>query len=163
MDKKLFIILYNFAANNKIIGKAAYIGTKLSYYFFFLVYAAGAVYTIVFDSEKLMRYLLVPFLALFFNMILRKIFKRPRPFEELNTKNTIGHKPSNSFPSNHSVSALSIVFAVMYINRTAGLLLLIPAFFTGVSRVMVGVHYPADVLAGGCIGAAAGFIGFQLF
>lgn len=66
-----------------------------------------------------------------------------------------------SFPSGHAVGSMAFAFALMLIGgrsirwrwpviAVAGLLTL----GVGVSRVYLGVHYPADVLAGWCVAVA---------
>ncbi|VAV91102.1 hypothetical protein MNBD_ALPHA05-19 [hydrothermal vent metagenome] len=71
---------------------------------------------------------------------------------------------SESFPSGHSASAAAIylTFGLAIANElkqraarryTLGASLVL-VFLIGASRVFLGVHYPTDVIAGWCIGAA---------
>ena len=59
-----------------------------------------------------------------------------------------------SFPSGHTLHAVS--FTVLAVASFAELaILLIPfAVLVAASRVVLGLHYPSDVLAGGTLGAA---------
>ena len=67
----------------------------------------------------------------------------------------------HSFPSGHTVTIFTLAGVLMYYFRSlyvrAGLILI--ALLTGISRIAVGVHWPADVLAGaatGCLCAVTG-------
>jgi len=75
---------------------------------------------------------------------------RPEPFFGLAKPN------SYSFPSGHAM--LSTVFylslaILMTRNPAVRASAALPAFFIGLSRVYLGVHYPTDVLAGFAGGA----------
>ena len=60
----------------------------------------------------------------------------------------ITHHPGQAFPSDHSTAAFAIALVVLaFLSRRIGLLLLAAAALIGFSRVYVGVHYPADILA----------------
>ena len=91
---------------------------------------------------------------------LKLLFQRPRP----DLVPHLAHVDSTSFPSGHAVSS-----AVVYLTLGALLSQLVQerkqkayflgvacvlTFLVGLSRVMLGVHYPSDVLAGWSIGLA---------
>ncbi len=71
---------------------------------------------------------------------------------------------SKSFPSGHSASAAAVYFTFglaianvvkqRAIRRYALGASLVIVFLIGASRVFLGVHYPSDVIAGWCVGAA---------
>jgi len=71
---------------------------------------------------------------------------------------------SNSFPSGHAILSavtyltLGALLAELHASRWIRLYFLSLAFLivtaVGLSRIYLGVHYPTDVLAGWCIGAA---------
>lgn len=85
------------------------------------------------------------------------LIARPRPEVELTSA------PGFSFPSGHAAGAAT-VFIVVFLaflpllaRRTAlvlGVLAGVGILAVGVSRVVLGVHYPSDVLAGICLGVA---------
>ena len=58
-----------------------------------------------------------------------------------------------SFPSDHAVGAFALAFGLWLYDRTLGGALLVVATVLALSRVVVGTHYPGDVLAGAAIGA----------
>ena len=97
------------------------------------------------------------------NSILRKILNRPRPFKELGIESLIEHEDKGSCPSNHAVSAMIIAMAWCSIFPVVGAVLIVLAIFTGLSRVMTGVHYPVDVFLGWLIAIVIGCLGFFVF
>lgn len=92
--------------------------------------------------------------------IIKNLVDRPRPFiKSKRITLLIGKKePYLSFPSSHTAVVVALLVGLLMIDKFvpvpwglrlfAGLnVLLVP-----LGRIMVGVHYPADVLAGGFVG-----------
>ena len=95
--------------------------------------------------------------------LLRAAINRPRPYETLNftplfSKDTKGQ----SMPSRHCFSAAAIVAAAFTVWVPLGVAACLLAAVVAVTRVLTGVHYPSDVLAGLAFGAGAAVIGFLL-
>lgn len=64
---------------------------------------------------------------------------------------------SNSFPSGHTWAACAIsMLMVLFFGRKYWWTFLIAAAI-GYSRIYVGVHFPSDVVAGGCLGSLLAF------
>jgi undecaprenyl-diphosphatase len=92
--------------------------------------------------------------------LLKHLYGRPRP--ELVPHGSYVY--SASFPSGHSTLSaatfltLAMLIASLEPNRGTKIMVFILAFMLvlaiGVSRVYLGVHWPSDVLAGWCLGAA---------
>ncbi|OFW78206.1 MAG: hypothetical protein A2Z48_02490 [Actinobacteria bacterium RBG_19FT_COMBO_70_19] len=90
---------------------------------------------------------------------LKRVFERPRPYEAdaEGTRLLIGTPRASSWPSSHPAVLLAFVEAA---GRDAGLRPAARVALTGlagavgVSRVVVGVHYPADVAGGLLLGRA---------
>lgn len=88
---------------------------------------------------------------------LRKILNQPRPYESwsiqpLITKETSGQ----SFPSRHVFSAAVIGTVCLEVQIWLGLAILLLAVCLAILRVLGGVHYPKDVIAGFLLGMLLG-------
>ena len=64
----------------------------------------------------------------------------------------------DSFPSNHSINMFAQAALLTCFYRKQMLYFLVFACTIGLSRIYVGVHYPADVLAGAVFGAIIGWV-----
>jgi len=90
------------------------------------------------------------------NVIGKGLASRTRPDAEVPAARRLPHAPwTSSFPSGHAASA-----AAFAVGAATEMPELAPAVFAlalavGASRVVTGVHYPSDVLAGFAVGAAA--------
>ena len=84
-------------------------------------------------------------------------WERPRPYvaHPDHAHLFISPSPDPSFPSDHATAAFAIAMAIWLRNRRAGWLAFAMAGLLAISRVVVGTHYPTDVLAGAVIGIAA--------
>jgi undecaprenyl-diphosphatase len=98
-------------------------------------------------------------LGLLVNQLVAQFWHRARPFAAHRSAHVWGgrsHDPS--FPSDHASAAFAIGFAVLLFDRVAGALFLAAAVVIGVGRVLIGAHYPADVLAGVLVGLACAVV-----
>ena len=93
-----------------------------------------------------------------FGAIAGAIHSNNQPFAELsNVNQLIGHVIDNSFPSDHAIEFFSICITFLLFKKNLRYVWLAIAILVSISRVWVGVHYPADILVGtilGIIGAA---------
>ena len=61
-----------------------------------------------------------------------------------------------SFPSGHTLHAVSFTVSVCSSLPALAVVLVPAAVLIALSRVVLGLHYPSDVLAGGLLGALLG-------
>jgi undecaprenyl-diphosphatase len=95
--------------------------------------------------------------------LLKRVFVRERPFIT-HAAIDLQSAPLDrySFPSGHTLHAVSFTWqAIAHFPELAWVLVPLAALIAA-SRVVLGLHYPSDVLAGAAIGAALAELGTSL-
>lgn len=71
---------------------------------------------------------------------------------------------ANSFPSGHTVTIFTFTGLLMYYFRSSffRFLMISLAVLVGISRIVVGAHWPTDVLAGAVIGLTCSTLGIYI-
>jgi len=93
-------------------------------------------------------------LMLGFNTVVKRIIRRPRPVAK-----AIAHAPTTySMPSAHTSMAMVGAATMQVIVPDQAWLWWSVAFGLAASRVLLGMHYLADVLAGMALGIACGLL-----
>ncbi len=64
---------------------------------------------------------------------------------------------SQSFPSGHATTAFAVCFVVSFISPRWFPWMLLFAITIGLSRIVVGAHYPTDTIAGALVGALGAY------
>ncbi|MEP6765508.1 MAG: phosphatase PAP2 family protein, partial [Gemmatimonadaceae bacterium] len=80
--------------------------------------------------------------------IVKRNAGRPRPAVTMMLDGYADAPDQFSFPSGHSSAALSVAISIAVLFPAIAVPVLCLAVLTGVSRVVIGVHYPGDVVAG---------------
>ena len=87
--------------------------------------------------------------------ILKGSYFRPRPYQALSGVNLpLGIDEASSFPSGHATRAFAVVALITIQKGKKYAPLLLLSAGVAVSRVIIGLHFPSDVLAGGFLGIA---------
>ena len=95
--------------------------------------------------------------------LLKHLFVRERPFITHTAIDPAGAPLDRySFPSGHTLHAVSFAWQASAHFPELGLLLLPLAALIAGSRVVLGLHYPSDVLAGAALGAALAELGMSV-
>lgn len=69
----------------------------------------------------------------------------------------------SSFPSGHATFFSALATALYFYHKQLGLLYALGALFIGIARVMAGIHWPIDILAGYLLGGAIGVGAYYLY
>src|ERR1017187_8734271 len=88
-------------------------------------------------------------------LVLNGVYFRPRPYETLsNVLLPAGLGGGSSFPSGHATKAFAVaaVVALQWGKKAVPIVLI--SCGVALSRVIIGVHYPIDVMAGAVLGGA---------
>ena len=85
--------------------------------------------------------------------LIKRTVGRPRPSRTTSCATLVQEPDRFSFPSGHSAAAMSVALAYAFAFPTLGPILIPLAFVVGLSRVVLGVHYPGDVLMGQLVAA----------
>jgi len=125
-----------------------------------IIFALGLVALFVFFAPRIRRAAvaagLSAGLALLVAHFLAAAIDRNRPFvDHPHAHLFLSHGADPGFPSDHATAAFAIAVVLVLRLGLRWLPVLVAAAALAVSRVLVGVHYPADVLAGAVLGTAA--------
>jgi len=103
-------------------------------------------------------------LGIFVFKALKKLSHRPRPCEyQPHCWAKVLPPDKFSFPSGHTMTAFSIALVVSYFYPSLEGPLYFLAISIGVSRIVLGMHFLSDVLAGAIIGSALGLASIVAF
>ncbi|EXJ22981.1 Phosphatidylglycerophosphatase B [Alkalibacterium sp. AK22] len=133
-------------------------------YFVYTIYPFVLVSLSSLGDPRIWRVLLAPALSFMLVTLIRKWINAPRPYEVEGFVPAIPKETrGQSFPSRHVFSVFVIASTLYNVYRPLGLLLMLMGALLAFLRVIGGVHYPRDVIAGALIGLLSGFLGFYLF
>ncbi len=89
--------------------------------------------------------------------VIKHLAARPRPYVALSDVNLLVPAGGFSFPSHHSATAFMAALVLASCFKRWRHVFYVLAVLAALSRVYIGVHYPLDIAAGGCLGAVLGY------
>lgn len=129
----------------------------------YTIYPVVLVSLLITRDERLLRVILTPSISFVIVSLFRRYVNAPRPYEVTNKTPLIQKDiQGKSFPSRHVFSAFVIATTLYFIYSPLGLVLMLAGCILAVLRVIGGVHFPRDVIAGALIGILSGILGFYI-
>ena len=97
-------------------------------------------------------------------LLLKKVTGRRRPCAlERHCWATLLPPDQFSFPSGHTMTAFAVTVPVGLAYPLAAPWLMVSAILIAASRILLGMHFLSDVIAGSILGALLGYVSFALF
>lgn len=163
MKKDFYQKLHDLVMEHSGLHRLVVWGVKILPGIVYASYPMLIVYLALCSRENLLRGILVPAAGFLLVTVLRAWINAPRPYEAMDIpaitpKDTKG----KSFPSRHAACGAVIAVTAIFTAPVLGWFLLAVSLLIAVSRVLAGVHYVKDVLAGWLLGAAIGLLGFLI-
>lgn len=166
-DYRIFKFLNGFAGISPTLD---FTFVALAEYVMFLMIAGFALFILLKKSDRSrVAITLQAFVAAFLGRaviisIIRIFFFRARPFVDSVVNQLVAHNPAEaSFPSGHTTVMFALAFSLLFVNRKWGVAYLIIALISAFSRVVVGVHFPFDILGGILVGLLSAIMVRRLF
>ena len=165
MKKETYLKMTRPFRENAKLARSLHIINKIITYAMVALYIGLLAYYACNQDEKLIRAIIVPLDSFIIVTVFRYMLNRKRPYEHFDIPSVIQKDTAGkSFPSRHVFSAFIIAMTYLCWSPLiwAGIVLLVLAAGMAVVRVVSGVHYISDVVAGAVCGIAAGVLGYVI-
>ena len=130
---------------------------------YYVAYPLLVAFLIATQNSLAWKAVLFPAVGFVLISALRRIINRPRPYEAFGYPSVIPKDTKGkSFPSRHAYSAFAIALTFYAWCAPAGIAMVLLSCCMAAVRVIGGVHYPSDVVAGAALGIAFGALEFLL-
>ncbi len=160
MNQSLFLFFYGFAHRSVAFDE---LSAFVAVYIIWIVMAGIFFYLLRADSKKMaLRDIVVVFgaaaVGAVVGTILKNIFQTARPFDVLPSVQSLISESGYAFPSGHTTLLATFTGVLWSGHRKAALWVGATTILVGISRIIVGVHWPIDILGGLLIGVTVGVL-----
>lgn len=155
MDQTLFDLIHSLAGKSSLIDWGMVL---LAQYLPYALALAAAVLVVKGErgKERMARFAALVLTALLSRGLLTELIRlawpRPRPSAALGFEPLLMPSTGASFPSGHAAFFFALAAAIFFFDRRWGWWFLGFSAVNAVARVVVGVHWPSDVLIGALLG-----------
>lgn len=166
MNKDTYLKMTRPFRENAKLSRSLHIINKIITYAIFFHYAALLVFYVYKMDIRLERAIIVPLDCFIIVTAFRYMIGRKRPYEKFDVPPVIPKDTKGkSFPSRHVFSAFMIAMTFLCQSPFTWVGVVVMVFSVGMAvvRVISGVHYISDVVAGAMCGIIAGIVGYIIF
>jgi undecaprenyl-diphosphatase len=157
LNQSLFLFLNSFSHVNSFLDGLI---VFLAQYLIFIVILSVAFY-IYFHRDpirgirEVMVVVIAVVLAYATATLIKHFYLHDRPFVYFTYIHPLisPDSPHGSFPSGHATFSSALAVAFYYYHPRLGIVFLVAAFLIGLARIIAGVHWPLDIIAGLILGA----------
>ena len=163
MTKETYIKMTQPFRDHPNMAKGIHMANKACTLIMYVSYPCLLLYLLMTKNVFFVRVLLVPAISFVLLSVGRKVFNRPRPYEVFDVPSVIKKDTKGkSFPSRHVFSACIIAMTFLLASPWTwiGLVFMVVTIVLAIVRVVSGVHFISDVIAGIAVGVLAALIGF---
>jgi len=154
-DQNIFSWFNSFVGQNEVFDQI------IKFFAVYLIYLVPILFIFFWfwkRNQKTQKFLLELFLTSVVSWqviarIIGMVVNRPRPSTFAGAREIIFHPPTYAFPSDHALF-LAFLTTYLYLSgyKKIGNLALAATIIISMSRIIVGFHWPADILAGWILG-----------
>lgn len=148
LNQEIFLFFNNLTGKNNILDGVWVFLAQYAIFIFGLV----LIYLLRKDRKLFFKAAISALIVVVITVLAKKLCFFPRPLTQEGVRILISHISDSTFPSKHTAVAFALASGIFLEKKQLGVWLLALAFLIGLSRIIVGVHYPADILASMLIG-----------
>ncbi len=166
MKKETYQNMMKFWSEHKMLTCILHMLNQILTMLVFIAYPVLLIYFFVQKDFDVSRAIIVPLNAFIILSLVRYLVARERPYEKFETPPAVSKKTKGkSFPSRHVFSVFVIAMTYFCLSPWwgFGVILMGVGVLLAAVRVLMGVHFISDVIAGAVVGILAGVIGYILF
>lgn len=158
MNIYLFNLIHNLSTYSFVNNFSIFV----SYTFVYIISIVLIAWILFYQNKKIFSFSILTATA-FVTWVISELVKSLTAIARPVILNPIIIEKGFSFPSQHSAIMMALAVSVFSLNKKFGIFLFVMAFFVGISRIILGVHFPVDVIVGWVLGGIIGFIFVKLF
>lgn len=144
----------------------AQVSLFLSYPFTYGTIFVLLIWAVFFSKRKMFNFSLLFLSGLsswLISSILKNVMMISRPFIHNANIKPLLLETGFSFPSQHTALFASFAVVIFFINKKVGIVFIFLTILVGLSRVIIGVHYPIDIIGGIFVGLFTGVLLIKIF
>ena len=163
MTKETYVNITQPFRDNPKMARGIHMANKICTLSMYLAYPLLILYMLWMRDAYVARVIMVPLDSFIILSVFRYFVNRPRPYEKFELPPVIAKDTKGkSFPSRHVFSAMVIAMTFLLASPWSwlGVLFVVVAVLLAIVRVLSGVHFISDVVAGAGFAIVAAVVGY---